>query len=69
MANDTIVTLSKGGSKEATKPISKIEIPDLWHIAEAIRKTGTVADGPGCASLILECWHKALDFKRHIEES
>ena len=69
MANKTKVTLSKGGTGEKTLPISQVKIPDLWHIAGAIEKTGKVADGPGCAALILECWSRAHDFKRHIQES
>ena len=69
MASKTKVTLNKGGSKKKTIPISQVEIPDLWHIAEAIRKDGKVADGPGCADLILECWSRAHDLKRHIQES
>ena len=69
MSNETKVTLSKGGTGEKTKTISQVNIPDLWHIAEAIRKNGKVADGPGCAELILECWSRAHDFKRHIQES
>ena len=69
MANETKVTLNKGGSKETTMPISQVNIPDLWHIAEAIKRNGKVADGPGCADLILRCWNRAHDFKRHIQES
>ncbi|KKN00528.1 hypothetical protein LCGC14_1136860 [marine sediment metagenome] len=69
MGNKTKVTLNKGGSKEKSMPISKVGIPDLWHITEALRTNGKVADGPGCADLILECWHRTHDFKRHIQES
>ena len=69
MANQTKVTLNKGGSKEKVVPISQVDIPDLWHIAEAIRVNGRVSDGQGCADLILKCWSRAHDFKRHIQES
>lgn len=69
MANNTKVVLSKGGSHQKTVPASEINIPDLWHIAEALRKNGQVADGPGCADLILECWNHAHGLKRHIVES
>ena len=68
MSNETKVTLNKGGSEEKTLPISQITIPDLWHIAEAIRKNGKVADGPGCAALILECWNLAHDLKNHVKQ-
>lgn len=69
MARGTKVTIYKGGTKEFTKPISQIEIPDLWPIAEAIRGKGEIADRPGCADLILECWSRAHAFKQHILES
>lgn len=69
MSNETIITLYAGGTEERNLPVSKITIPDLWHIAEAIRQHGRVADGPGCADLILECWQIAHGLKRHIQES
>lgn len=69
MANDTKVTLSKGGSKERTLPISQVHIPDLWHIAEKIRTDGLNPPGTECAGLILEVWNLCHDFKRHIQES
>lgn len=69
MARNTKVTLFKGGTKEKTVKISEVQIPNLWHIAQAIRENGKVQDGPGCAELILECWHIAGALKRHIEES
>lgn len=69
MANDTMVTLSRGGSKKTTKPIKDIDVPNLWHVAATIRARGTIANPGACADLILECWNRAHDFKRHIEES
>ncbi len=69
MSNKTKVILNKGGTKEKTVPIDRVGIPDLWHIAEALRKDGKVDDGPGCADLILECWSRTHDLKRHIQES
>ena len=68
MANDAKVTLNKGGTEKKVVPISDVKIPDLWHIANTIRENGKVADGPGCAELILECWSRAHDLKRHIQE-
>ena len=68
MAATTKVTLNKGGSEEKTIEIGKLSIPDLWHIAEALRKKGKVANGPGCATAILICWSIANDLRRHIEE-
>ena len=69
MAANTKVTLSKGGTHEKIIQISDLTIPDLFHIAQAIDQDGTVADGPGCAELILDCWHKCHSLKRHIEEN
>ena len=68
MASDEVVTLFKGGTKETPLPISEVDIPDLWYIAEALRKSGKVANGPGCADLILECWHIAGALRQHIKE-
>jgi len=69
MANDTKVTLCKGGTEEVTLPIAQIEIPDLWPIAKTLRKNGRVANGKGCAAFILKCWYIAHDLRRHIMES
>jgi len=69
MADNTKVSLDKGGTEIRTVPICKVAIPDLWPIAQAIHETGKVADGQGCAKLILECWSLAHDLKRHIQEA
>lgn len=69
MSTKTKVTLFKGGTKETTLPISQIKVPDLWHVAAALRETGKVADGPGCADLILNCWHIAGALHQHIIKS
>jgi len=69
MAKKTLVTLSKGGTKERTVPVSEIEIPDMWHISQAVRRTQEIALSQKAADLILEVWHLAHDLKKHIEES
>lgn len=69
MANDTKVTISKGGEGEETEEISKINIPDLWHIAETIRGKDSICFKDEAADRILEVWKLAHDFKRHIQES
>ena len=68
MSTLTKVTLAKGGTEERVVRAGDIIIPDLWHIAEALIKTGQVADGPGCADSILQCWHLCHDLKRHITD-
>ncbi len=69
MANDTVITLSKGGEDEHTDPIGLISIPDLWHIAQVVRSGGGLVNGPNCADQILKVWGLAHDFKNHILES
>jgi len=61
MANNTKVTLNKGGTQEKTLLISKIQVPDLWHLAQT--QKGEIK------KLILDCWGLANDLKRHIQES
>lgn len=69
MANETKVTLAKDGELERVLPISQIPIPDLWHIAEAVRHSKEFWAGKKTCDLILEVWYLAHDFKRHIQES
>ena len=33
-----MVTLFKGGLNEKTLPIDEVIIPDLWHIAQAVKE-------------------------------
>jgi hypothetical protein len=67
-----IVTLSKGGTKERKEHVDKIQIPDLYKIAELL-KTDTKYIGRTTRQFmgnqILETWHLAHDLKRHIQES
>jgi len=72
MAIEKTVTLFKGGTKEKTLPISQVEIPDLWHIAEAIRTNGRIGGKAGrerAADMILDCWHICGALKEHIQTS
>ena len=57
---DTIVTLSKGGTNERKVKLSTIHIPDLWHVASEA--------GPVHAPAIREVWHIAHDLKRELLE-
>lgn len=68
MANDTKVTLCTGGEGEHTASISKIIIPDLWHIARAVRACDGIMYRDKSADQILEVWHLAHDLKNHIRE-
>jgi len=55
-----MVTLSKGGKKEKTLPVTQITVPDLWHIAQRLDEEDK--------KKVLDCWHLAHDLKTHIEE-
>ena len=69
MANETKVTLSRGGSGEKTVPISQVQIPDLWHLAQAVRTSKKLWAGQEACDLILEVWSRAHDLKNHIQET
>lgn len=55
-----IVTLAKGGMAEKDMPVSKVKIPDLWHIAHRLDEEDK--------EKVLACWHLAHDLKTHIED-
>ena len=57
------VTLHKGGSKEVTLDISRVEIPNLWDIAMGLIDAGRTEE----SDMVLECWHIAHNLKLHIE--
>ena len=61
------ITLAKGGTSERTIDISRVEIPDLWHVAMHLKGSKDPVDVRR-AEMILECWHLAHDLKRHIQE-
>ena len=69
MSQNTQITLAKGGTAERQVPISKIHIPDLWHIASGIRTGAFVTSRADNADRILEVWNLAHDLRRHIQES
>ena len=72
MSSDTLVTLNKGGTKERTVRIDEIQIPDMWHLAMALKDFPTdnmIVDPIACSELVLECWAMAKGLKRHIEEN
>jgi len=53
--NDTI-TLFKGGTLERTEKLSHVQIPDLYHLAQAMPDPHR--------KLILETWHLAHEMKK-----
>jgi hypothetical protein len=63
------ITLSKGGTAERTIDAQDIDVPDLWHIAMAL-KNGEVYlphARTQVSEMVLECWHLCHDLKRHIQ--
>lgn len=64
------VTLFKGGVKQKTVKIENVEIPDMWFVAEAVRK-GRISteQKPEIVGQILDCWHICGALKKHIMES
>lgn len=59
------VTLSRGGTQERSVPVGGICVPDLWHIAKALRQSGN----DRAAEAVLETWHLANDLLRHAAEN
>lgn len=66
MSSKTKVTLFKGGMREHTIEAGKIQIPDLWHIAGAIRKGKKIQNKTACREAILNCWFIAGALREHI---
>jgi hypothetical protein len=52
------------------EPIDGITVPDLWHLAQAL-KDGTLTRNKTilakAAEEVLECWYLAHDMKRHLQ--
>ena len=67
---DPTLTRAKGGTGEYEEPINGITVPNLWHLAQAL-KNGTLTGNKKVlaqfAEDVLECRHLAHDMKRHIQ--
>ena len=61
------VTLNPGGTHEKTVDISEIQIPDLWHIAQALKSKKSAPTAVAAGDDVLEVWHLAHSLKKHIE--
>lgn len=62
--NNGIVKLHPGSQAEGAEnmvevDISRITVPDIWHIAQANKD-------PMQQQMLLQCWHLAHDLKDHI---
>ncbi len=65
-------TRSKGGTAEREEPINGITVPDLWHLAQAL-KDGNLTRNKTilakAAEEVLECWHLAHDMRKHLQSN
>jgi hypothetical protein len=62
--DDRIVVLAAKGTARRVVRLRDVEIPDLWHIACALRKDRRY--GPSAADAVLACWYLAHDLKRNL---
>lgn len=58
------VTRSPNGNARHEKPLDQIVIPDLWHIAQAIK----AKFGPEVYREVIDTWHLAHDLLTHAKE-
>lgn len=54
-----MVTLNKGGTAEKRLPVERIEIPDMWHVAQR-------AQASDDKQAILDCWRTAHALKNAL---
>lgn len=59
---DTIVRSPKGSPRH-TIPLSDVQIPDLWHIAQHLKRTGYHQS----AAAVLECWTLCHDLLTNLK--
>ena len=70
------VTLKRGAPGEHEVPVDEIQVPDLWHIAQALKKSGekvyVAVNGEFtwvlAGDYVLDCWHLTHDLVRHIRD-
>ena len=67
---------AKGGTGEHVANLEDIQVPDLWHIAQDLKKDGTMVyvlvNGEFtwvlAGDYVLDCWHLTHDLVRHIRD-
>lgn len=72
MADASMVTLFRGGTRETTVDIADVQLPDVWKIVERLEEHFLAE---GCPSswlrdrkAILDCWHIAGALKKHVQK-
>ena len=66
-----LITLTPGYPSEVTTPADAIQVPDLWHTAQAMIDGQLTTSKPVLARAgaeILEAWHLAHALTRYIRE-
>jgi hypothetical protein len=58
------ITRAKGGTGERSVGLAEIRIPDLWHLASALKEAGCGEQ----SGEVLECWHLAHDLLSALRE-
>lgn len=66
MSSKTKVTLFRGGTKQCEVPADKIDIPDLWNVAQTIGNKKKLQNPGLCRDAILNCWHICGALREHI---
>ena len=69
MSRRTPVTLAAGGKSERQVPAGEIVVPDLWHLASAVKAGKVLRSREEMAAQIKEVWHLAHDLHNHILHS
>ena len=65
------ITLNPGYPSERTVDIFTVQVPDLWHLAQALKNgpiTRSKAVQARAGDDILELWQLAHELKRYIQE-
>lgn len=71
--NKRMITLSRGGSEERRVALDDVYIPDMWHLAMAIKgdriRRLSKAEREQLCEMVLECWHRAHDLKKEFQRA
>lgn len=61
------VTLARGGTEQRTLNLRDVKIPDLWHVAQAIREGKLYLSPQGrqdVSDMIIETWNIAHQLRK-----
>ena len=63
------ITQAKGGTAERQVDVATLQVPDLWHIAIALKQGKADNLTPAAGDVVLNCWSLCHDLLKHIRES